>query len=273
MNLTGLIGTPVRQSWSQRLFNEIYKIKKMDYFYAAIDLDISSMAKFIGFASSSMNGFNVTSPYKETILRHIEQRNPLVWRIGSANVITNESGTLYAHNTDYSGFKRTLEANNIEIDGKQICIAGTGGVFKTILYCIFSDFTPKSVIVLSREPERARTKFQGFEYMEGAEISGYPANGRFDIVINCTPLGTNEGDQSPVKSSNFSENAVAIDLLYARRSTKFLEVAKTANATCINGREMFFQQALESYNLFHGDFPDMDVFAEVRERLEESESR
>ncbi len=270
MKITGLIGSPVRQSWSQRLFNSIYAQSKMKCFYAAIDLDVRSMDRFIEFASSSMTGFNVTSPYKEIILRYIQQRDPIVWRLGSANVISNEAGTLLAHNTDYAGFKKTVEANSVDFHGKKVCIAGTGGVFRTILYSLVSDFDPDSITVLSRDPLKAKSKFQGFEYFEGTEILGYSTENQYDIIINCTPLGINEDDASPVKKMNFSKDAVAIDLIYTKTDTPLLQTAAEAKALCINGREMFFQQAYESFNLFHGSYPDMEIFNAVRKNLEGS---
>ena len=270
MKITGLIGSPVSNSWSQTLFNSLYAQSKMKCFYAAIDLNLTSIDNFIEFASSSMAGFNVTSPYKEIILRYISQRDPLVWRLGSANAISNESGTLMAHNTDYAGFKRTVELNAVDFHEKKVCIAGTGGVFRTILYSLISDFDTHSITVLSRDPAKAKSKFQGFEYMEGTEIVGYSTENQYDIIINCTPLGMNENDASPVKDTNFSKDAVAIDLIYANTDTSFLRIAAKAKALCINGREMFFQQAYESYNLFHGSYPNIEIFNMVRRNLEGS---
>ena len=270
MKITGRIGSPVRNSWSQTLFNSIYSTDKMRCFYAAIDLNLNSIDNFIEFAISSMTGFNVTSPYKEIILRYIQQRDPLVWRLGSANAITNESGTLMAHNTDYLGFKKIIETNSVNFHEKKVCIAGTGGVFRTILYSLISDFEADSITVLSRDPVKAKAKFQGFEYFEGTDIIGYPTENKYDIIINCTPIGMNENDTSPVKVTNFSKNAVAIDLIYANMDTPFLKAAAGAKALCINGREMFFQQAYESYNLFHGSYPDIEIFNTVRKNLEGS---
>ncbi|EQD58204.1 shikimate 5-dehydrogenase, partial [mine drainage metagenome] len=173
-----------------------------------------------------------------------------------------------AHNTDYIGFLKTLEINSLNPDGKKICLAGTGGVFRTILFAIVSNFSPSSITVLSRDPEGKKLRFEGFDYMENVSIERYDIEGEFDLIINCTPLGINVSDPSPVSEKIMTDETTAIDLTYSVK-TQFIEKVEKKGGTGINGREMFFQQARESYLLFHGEYPENEKFEKIRRKIED----
>ena len=55
-------------------------------------------------------GFSVTLPHKESILRHLDECDPLAAEVGAVNTVAvRGGGRLYGYNTDYVGVLRSIE--------------------------------------------------------------------------------------------------------------------------------------------------------------------
>ena len=72
--------------------------------------------------------------YKEAIIPYLDKLNKKAKDIGAVNTIRiNKKGKLVGHNTDYYGFKKSLEPY-LEAHHKKALILGTGGASKAVAY-------------------------------------------------------------------------------------------------------------------------------------------
>jgi shikimate dehydrogenase len=261
----GLLGNPINRSWSEVLFNRIFELKKSKDLYAAINISPHTLNRFMEQSVNIFEGFNVTIPYKEEILKYVNDREPLVWKSEVANVIKREGGGYTAFNTDYAGLDYVLHKNDIEPEGKSVAIAGSGGLAKIVIYYLLTNYSLEKLHIFSRNPDETKKRIKGTWQYENMDILGYEKMDKYDILINCTPLGMNTGDPSPFHMKHFGSGSVAIDLTYQQENTKFMDMAKKCEGRGVNGMDMFFKQAAETYNIFFDEECDPVIFKNAKE--------
>ena len=260
----GLLGSPVNRSWSEVLFNRIFELEESDNVYAAINVSPLTIRRFMEKADRSFQGFNVTIPYKESILRYAENRDPIAWKSGVANVIKREGNGFMAFNTDYSGLEELFAKNSVGLNGKRVAIAGAGGASRILIYFILANFSPDVLHIFTRSKEDTEKKIKGTWQYGNMKIRGYDEMEKYDALINCTPLGMAQGDPSPFAPGFYEERSVAIDLTYQCGITGFMKNALESGGRAINGRDMFFKQAEETYRIFFMNGCNRDIFNRAR---------
>ena len=260
----GLLGSPVNRSWSEVLFNRIFELEESDNVYAAINVSPLTIKRFMEKADRSFQGFNVTIPYKESILRYAENRDPIAWKSGVANVIKREGNGFMAFNTDYAGLEELFAKNSVVLNGKRVAIAGAGGVSRILIYFILANFSPDVLHIFTRNKEDTGKKIKGTWQYGNMKIRGYGEMEKYDALINCTPLGMAQGDPSPFAPGFYEEGSVAIDLTYQCGTTGFMKNALESRGRAINGRDMFFKQAEETYRIFFMNGCNRDIFNRAR---------
>ena len=75
-----------------------------------------------------IKGFAITMPYKIQVLDYVDECEVYVGRIGAANTVINNNGTLMAYNTDYEAAKTVLD----RCPGLDLYILGNGGYSKAV---------------------------------------------------------------------------------------------------------------------------------------------
>jgi shikimate dehydrogenase len=107
----GLVGKNISYSFSKGYFSEKFlKLNLANHSYE--NLDFQNIEEFPDFIKQNptISGLNVTIPYKETILPYLDKLSKKAAEIGAVNTIKiTKSGKLKGFNTDYIGFKKTLE--------------------------------------------------------------------------------------------------------------------------------------------------------------------
>ena len=137
MKLYGLIGYPLGHSFSKNFFNEKFNSENIDATY--VNFEIPSIDYLPGILASNpeLVGFNVTIPYKEQVIRFLDNLDPVAAAIGAVNVVKvqREKGKvkLTGYNSDVLGFTRSIEPL-LEYQHKKALILGTGGASKAIAY-------------------------------------------------------------------------------------------------------------------------------------------
>ena len=146
-----LIGNPLGHSWSQRLFEEALPPDVADYRLCALP-SLDGLRQWV--AKADISGFNVTSPYKEAILPHLDALSPVAEAIGAVNCVKVDGNRLIGYNTDAPAFRHTLEEalthSNINTLTHSI-ILGTGGAARAVAYTL--DQMGITYTFVSRHPE------------------------------------------------------------------------------------------------------------------------
>tara|TARA_B100001175_G_scaffold156790_1_gene132820 strand:- start:149 stop:889 length:741 start_codon:yes stop_codon:yes gene_type:complete len=237
----GLIGKNISYSFSKKFFTQKF-IKEGLNNCSYENYDISSIYKLLEVLNDSkIKGLNVTIPYKESVIELLNHIDPIAKKIGAVNTIKiDKQNKLLGYNTDYIGFKQSLESNIS--NQKRALILGTGGASKAIVYAL-KTLNIKTLLVSRKKREESIT----YEDISNQIIKDHR------IIINCTPLGTypNIEECPKIPYQYITERHLCYDLIYNPIKTKFLILSEKEGASIINGNEMLKNQAIESWKIWN----------------------
>lgn len=238
----GLVGKDISYSFSRAYFKQKFKDYHLDYSYKNFDLDHIHKIDDLIKNTPNLKGLNVTIPYKEVVIPYLDKLDKKAEKIGAVNTIRiTRYQKLIGYNTDYYGFKKSLEPL-LKPYHKHALILGTGGASKAIAYAL------KKLRIQFDYVSRTEKSGVKFLYSDLSDeiISSY------HIIINCTPIGTfpkvNECPDIPYDA--ISEQHILYDLIYNPVQTKFLSCGDVKGATTINGLEMLKLQAEKSWEIW-----------------------
>ncbi|HUQ96461.1 MAG TPA: hypothetical protein VM010_02265, partial [Chitinophagaceae bacterium] len=110
MKLYGLIGRPLKHSFSKAYFTEKFAREGiMDCHYENLELETISLLSTFSKAHPELCGLNVTIPYKKEVLSFLHAKNKIVEAVGACNCIKIEADRWVGYNTDVIGFKQALQ--------------------------------------------------------------------------------------------------------------------------------------------------------------------
>ena len=138
----GLIGKKLSHSFSKVIHESI-----MDYEYALKELNEDELDSFM--KKKDFRAINVTIPYKNEVIKYLDEIDDSVKKIGACNVVVNNDGILKGYNSDYFGLRSLILKNDISITNKKCLILGSGGTSKTV-YWVLKDLGAKELIFVSR---------------------------------------------------------------------------------------------------------------------------
>jgi len=238
----GLVGKNIDYSFSRQYFTERFRKDNLNYSYE--NFDIPKITAFPEIISNNpgLAGLNVTIPYKETIVPFLDKLSKKATAIGAVNVIRfTKNRKLKGYNSDYYGFKKSLEPL-LQPHHKKALILGTGGASKAIAFAL-SELDIVYAIV-SREPAHNTITY---ERINATTFDNY------QIIINCTPLGTSPDTDAfpPIPYDFFTSRHIAFDLIYNPAETQFLKKAAMQGAITKNGHEMLVLQAEKSWKIWN----------------------
>ncbi len=261
VKILGLIGRAVDYSYSPLIHNTACEALGIPYYYTVFNIadhllieDALRGARALGIA-----GFNVTIPYKKTVVPFLDLLSEEAASIQAVNTIVNEKGKLVGHNTDIAGFAAPLLPYATSISGKRVGIFGCGGAAMAAIEAFKRFFDPEELLLFVRDPEKARSLIDGSNYHSGLPVTIVRSDDSEKIrtcrvIVNATPLGT-KGDTSsiiPLNQELISHEQIIYDMVYNPLDTPLLVAAKRAGATTIPGIEMLIGQAERSFTLWSG---------------------
>ncbi len=231
----GLIGEKLSHSISPIIHSNIFNKNGYDASYGLFEIEKHNLKDFINnFEKYGIKGFQVTIPYKIEIMQYLDEIDEVAKGIGSVNTVKVVDGKKIGYNTDYFGFVKLLELNNINIENKNVIILGTGGSSKTCeYYC--KKHNAKNVYLVSRNKQN---KNNIYDYNDIEKL-------QYDVIINTTPVGMYPNmDLSPVDEKLVNKAVSVVDIIYNPKQTKFLKYAKSKKSC--NGLGMLLAQAVQA---------------------------
>ena len=247
MSKFGLIGGNLGHSYSKEIHRYFGK-----YDYDLFETDAEHLGDVI--RNSEYKGFNVTSPYKKTVMTMCDELSADAIRIGSVNTIVKSGGILKGYNTDYYGFRYLLKRNNIEIEGKKCIVLGSGGA-SVMVQTALKDLGAAEIFVISRTGED--------NYDNLAE-----RHGDTEIIVNATPVGMYpDNGRSLIDLKDFPSCTGAVDLIYNPNRTRFILDAMVRGIPCCNGLSMLVAQAKQASEIFQETEIPEDEIEEVIDAL------
>jgi shikimate dehydrogenase len=240
MKKLGVIGSKIGYSMSPTIHQWIGRRYNIDLSYDIFDVKESDLPAFIqGLKDGRYHGFNVTKPYKETMMRWVDQLTPVAAKVHAVNTLYLRDGLVIGDNTDVAGFEALLASSGVKLVGQEVVVLGSGGAAKAVVH-VFEKMGIKP-LVAARHTEQASTMFERVVSLEHlAPLAGA-------LVIHSTPVGTFPDVLASVVDEAVVRDAYVIDLVYRPMRTKIVKDAKDG----IGGALMLLVQALKSAEQFH----------------------
>lgn len=265
MKLYGLIGEKLSHSLSPEIHNEIFKNLNIDGNYSLFEISKERISDLdIAIKTLNIRGINVTIPYKETVIKLLDEISDEAKKIGAVNTIISKKNKLIGYNTDYYGFKYMLEWKEINLKGKKVVILGTGGASKAVVSYALDAGVEKIYLVSrsNREYPIKNPKISIVNYEELKDIEG-------EIMINTTPVGMYPNIlESPVEKEVIKRYKALVDLIYNPKETVFLSYGKEFGLKTVHGLMMLVGQAVKAEEIWQGKEIDKEIIMKIYRNLE-----
>ena len=240
----GLLGKNISYSFSRGYFKE--KFESGNYegcSYENFDIpEIEGFPEIVKNNQPEIKGINVTIPYKEVVIPYLDKLSKKAAKIGAVNTIKfTKKGKLKGYNTDYYGFKKSLEPL-LQPHHKKALILGTGGASKGVAFAL-------TELGIDYEFVSRGNKVKTMDYSQLNEATF----NEYHIIINSTPVGTSPDIEAcpAIPYEFFSDKHIAYDLIYNPAETQFLKNARANGAQIKNGLSMLEYQAEKSWEIWN----------------------
>jgi 3-dehydroquinate dehydratase / shikimate dehydrogenase len=242
----GVAGDPISHSLSPIIMNTALRRENVNAVYLALHAktlkDLLTCGREI-----PIHGLSITMPYKEAILKYLDNTDSHTTKIGACNTIVRaQDGKLYGFNTDTAGVVRPLE-QRIPLEGARILVLGAGGAARAAVFGLKERGC--EVFILNRTPAPAQklarqAKARTIKRHDLRKLA-------FDVIVNATPVGMSNSGESPLHENEINAKYV-FDMVYDPPETRFLKAAKARGAQIIPGIEMFVHQAARQFEIWTG---------------------
>lgn len=244
MKRFGLIGKPLKHSFSAAYFNQKFAAEGIDgCLYQNFELENINELPGLLQQYPDLQGLNVTIPYKKEVLHFLHGAHATVQQIGACNCIKIEGGKLYGFNTDTIGFQQSLQPHLGPQHSKAL-VLGTGGSSGAVQYAL----------------RQLNIDYKLVSRQKGAETFSYDDLTEAIIqehllIINTTPLGMfpHVDAAAPIPYQALTPQHLLYDLVYNPEKTLFLQRGEAQGAAIVNGHQMLLLQAEAGWKIWNED--------------------
>lgn len=277
--LIGLLATPIRHSMSPTMHNNAFAMLGLNYAYLAFEVGQQELPSAVqAIRTLEMRGANISMPNKQAILPLLDDLAPAAKLAGAVNTVVNDHGKLTGYTTDGIGFMQALAAENIDLRGEKMVLAGAGGAGTPIAIQAALDGV-KEIVIVNRA-----TDPQYHQALKNVKIINEQTNAhaRFvpladqaqfkaelaDATIYCDATGVGMkplADQSLITDPSWlREDLIVYDTVYAPRTTKLMTIAQAAGVRHVfNGLGMMLYQGAEAFQLWTGQAMPVQAIADL----------
>jgi shikimate dehydrogenase len=205
------------------------------------------------FTLTNVRGALITMPHKVVTVGLLDDVTPTVKVAGACNAVKRlPDGRLVGDQFDGAGFVRGVQRKGLNLTGARVLVVGSGGVGCAIAASLAGagvaaislfDVNTSSAEALG---QRIRDHHPAITVSTG---SNDPAG--FDLVVNATPMGMNEGDPLPLDVTRLQPHTFVGEVVMRTETTAFLAAARARGCQVQVGSDMLFEQ-IPAYLEFFG---------------------
>jgi shikimate dehydrogenase len=251
---------------SPAMFTEIFKRVGIKGIYVPFRVDPGKVGQAVqSLRILNIAGANVTVPYKEAILPHLDELSEGATIIGAVNTIICTGDFLKGYNTNAIGFMDTLDEIGFDATGKSALVFGTGGAAKAAVF-ILNWLRADSILVAGRNQEKAGQIVSriGGEIQPWESLLDRPIP--VDIVVNATSVSS--PDDAPELAALTSRLEIpgckfVLDINYGYRKNIWQELARAKGARFSDGLSILAYQAKRTFALWTRIQVEPDEFLKV----------
>lgn len=261
--LTGLIGRDIQASLTPRLQESeadaqgvrlIYRL----FDFAADGMDGNDLPRLLdALQLAGFAGVNVTHPYKQAVIAHLDELSPQAAQIGSVNTVVFRDGRRTGHNTDVTGFAENLRSGLPQGTATdRVVQMGAGGAGAATAHALM-DLGVAELTLFDSDIARATALAEALCAAHGAgrAIVGQDlgtAIGRADGIVNATPMGMAVHPGSAIPRALLEPRLWVTDIVYFPLETQLLREARETGCTTLDGSGMTIFQAVGAFHHFTG---------------------
>ena len=243
----GVAGDPVVHSLSPAIMNAAFRRENVNAVYLTLHAktlkDLLTCVREI-----PLHGISVTMPYKEAILKHLDNTDSHTTKIGACNtVVRAQDGKLYGFNTDAAGVVRPLERRLPTLEGAKVLVLGAGGAARAAVFGLKERGCEVYILNRTAAPAKKLARQARARTAKRADLKKLS----FDVIINATPVGLANTRETPLQENEINARYV-FDMIYDPAETRLLKLARERGAQLIPGIEMFVQQAARQFEIWTG---------------------
>ena len=267
MKKLGLLGEKLGHNYSKEIHEIFFKLTGKKASYELIEKEIDVLPAFIQeLREGKFDGINVTIPYKTEMMEYMDRISDSAEKIGAVNTITVKNGELIGDNTDYSGFLKTLQLNDINVKDGKVLMLGTGGAAKAV-YNVLIDEGAKNIYLATISEN------DSFEIRKGDRLIHYSEirNVRnVNLIVNCTPVGMYPAiNMTPLEDVNMINTDCVVDIIYNPEETVLMKKYMERNVKAVNGLIMLIFQAIKSEEIWNDEKYDDEILQKIHKELSE----
>jgi 3-dehydroquinate dehydratase / shikimate dehydrogenase len=242
----GVAGDPVSHSLSPAIMNAALRRENVNGVYLALHAktlkDLLTCLRDI-----PIHGVSITMPYKQSILRFLDNTDSHTTKIGACNTIVRaQDGKLYGFNTDTAGVVRPLE-QRFTLENAKVLVLGAGGAARAAVFGLKERGAEVYILNRSLGPAQKLARSARARMMKRPDLK----KASFDVIINATPVGMGNTRESPLQENEINARYV-FDMIYDPAETRLMRMARDRGAQLIPGIEMFVHQAARQFEIWTG---------------------
>ncbi|MFX1378068.1 MAG: shikimate dehydrogenase [Promethearchaeota archaeon] len=262
-----IIGYPIGHSVSPIMHNAAIKDLKLNFIYLAFKIIPENLEVAVkAFRALNFKGINVTIPFKQEIMKYLDEIDKVAQKIGAINTIKNDNGCLIGRNTDAEGAKKAIMNAGYDISGKNVLLLGAGGAARALSYSIANDAS--KIVLASRTEKKAEKLINDLKQSFGikAEPKIFSKNilkeesKKADMLINTTPIGMFPNiDKSPIPGEFLHEDLFVFDVVYNPLETKLIKDATKKGCKTLGGLDMLVNQGAYAFEWWTNKKPNVNL--------------
>ncbi len=260
--LVGLIGRGILSSRSPRLHEDEAQAQGLRLVYTLLDfaelgLEEADLPRML--AAAELTGFagvNVTHPYKQAIIPHLDTLSAEAGRIGAVNTVAFRNGYKIGYNTDVTGFGSAFDSALAGAAMRRVVQFGAGGGGAAVAHALL-DSGAGQLSVYDLDEGRAealveqlRRQFATAKIVVGTEMGEDIADA--DGIVNATPMGMAQHPGTALPSELLRTSLWVADIVYFPLETALLAAARQAGCRVMDGSGMAIFQAAGAFEVFTG---------------------
>ena len=243
--VAAIIGDPVAQSLSPAMHSAVFRQRKLDWAYVAMEVREDALNEVLQtLGDKGIKALSVTMPHKEAVFEMLNNASNGLGNVDesaksarSVNTISVTDGRLIGSNTDGDGCCNAIEQAGVDVAGSRAVIIGAGGTARAIVATL-ARRGASDIAVINRTESRAQDVITSATVARVGSV-GDIANA--NILINATSVGMGT-QETPVEAGLLHSSLVVLDAVYHPLETTLLRDAKLAGAKTVDGLWMLVHQ-------------------------------